>query len=249
MADEYVETTLAILKECFVYKIPVRSSAAGYKAQDWNVEQFIWTGRLRVVALGPQCIIRLEDPNTGDQFASCPVEDGSVEAVTDSSRYFVLRIEDGRGRHAFLGMGFTERTDAFDFNAALQDHKRHVKEEADGQTAAKRLEEASKKDYSLKEGQTIRVNVNIKKPVKEGSTEPKKTYLNSSGGGGGFGLLPPPPGSAPHGASHRSTAAAPSSSSDPFGDFTAFSTALPSTTQQAKPASSADPFADWTGFQ
>ena len=33
--------------------------------------------------------------------------------VIDSSRYFVLRLEDGKGRHAFIGIGFNSREEAF----------------------------------------------------------------------------------------------------------------------------------------
>ncbi|KAL8207682.1 UNVERIFIED_CONTAM: hypothetical protein K2H54_060636 [Gekko kuhli] len=58
-------------------------------------------------------------------FAQAPIDQYpgiAVETVTDSSRYFVIRIQDGNGRSAFIGIGFGDRGDAFDFNVSLQDH-------------------------------------------------------------------------------------------------------------------------------
>ena len=46
----------------------------------------------------------------------------SIEGVLDSSRYFVVRVEDS-GRKAYIGMGFLERSDSFDFSEC-EDHMR-----------------------------------------------------------------------------------------------------------------------------
>ena len=133
-----LQQTLLVVREVSVYKIPPRSSSGGHKCAEWLQSDRIWTGRLRVVALRDLCEIRLEDSNTGELFAACHVHPGmreaSVETVSDSSRYFVLRIDDGRGKHAFIGLGFAERSEAFDFNVALSDHEKHIKREEKGKT-------------------------------------------------------------------------------------------------------------------
>jgi len=187
--DELSETTLCVIKECFVYRIPLRKTATlGHRAAEWDVTSFIWTGRLVVKSKGENCVIRLEDPNTGELFAQSQVRDGTVEPVVDSKRYFVLRIENGQGKHAFVGMGFTDRDQAFDFTSALQDHHNFVKSEKEAAEALKNLENAPKQDYSLKEGEKIKVTIKKKENVEGQSSQQKKTVTSS-----GTGLLPPPP--------------------------------------------------------
>ncbi|EIE20896.1 NECAP endocytosis associated 2, isoform CRA_b, partial [Coccomyxa subellipsoidea C-169] len=168
--DEAIEQTLFVAKEVQVYRVPPRPSSGGHKSGDWKVADRIFQGRLRVLSIGEKCELRLEEPGSGELYAMCPVPLGqravAVEPVADSSRYFVLRLVDATTkRHAFIGMGFTDRTEAFDFNVALSDHEKYIRRAKEVQAAAKDdapsgASEASslykKQDLSLKEGETIK---------------------------------------------------------------------------------------------
>ena len=97
------------------------------RAQEWVPPRakHLATCRIRVVAVGKRAAIRLQDEHAGELFAEAPIReplDRYVEPVADSSRYFVLRIDDGQGKHAFIGLGFRDRSESYDFNATLQDH-------------------------------------------------------------------------------------------------------------------------------
>jgi len=182
-----LERCLLVKAEVFVYKIPPRQSARGYRAADWNLSNPDWTGRLRVMEQNKKVRLKLEDKGSGELFAACPVDaypGPAVEAVTDSSRYFVIRIMDDGGRSAFIGIGFSDRSDSFDLNVALQDHFKGVKKEVEilqEDTAPK-----PQLDLAFKEGQTIKVNINIPKS--------DKAKARSKAGATGGLLLPPPPG-------------------------------------------------------
>ncbi|KXN74433.1 DUF1681-domain-containing protein [Conidiobolus coronatus NRRL 28638] len=184
MQAEGYETVLLTVKECFIYNLPPRVKSEGYKAGEWGTENFLWQGRLRIISQGDSCWIRLEDGNSGELFASCPyTSQNCVEPVLDSSRYFVIRVED-QGRHAFLGLGFQDRSEAFDFNVALQDFLKH-KDQANVKNKQKEPEQII--DYSLKEGETINLSLGGKFKKKE------KAPTSSNDEASFSSLLPPPP--------------------------------------------------------
>ncbi|XP_071761136.1 adaptin ear-binding coat-associated protein 1-like [Centroberyx gerrardi] len=179
------ESVLCVKPDVNVYRIPPRASNRGVRAADWKLDAPDWTGRMRVTARGKVAYVKLEDKISGELFAQAPVEEYpgiAVETVSDSSRYFVLRIQDDSGRSAFIGIGFGDRGDSFDFNVALQDHFKWVKQ--DDEISKQAPDSTPKLDLGFKEGQTITLNIGQSK--KRDKSRPQSS--------GGFGLLPPPPG-------------------------------------------------------
>ncbi|XP_074290061.1 uncharacterized protein At1g03900-like [Silene latifolia] len=156
-----IELILFQVPECYVYIIPPRKTAASYRADEWDVNKWAWEGVLKVVSKGEECIIKLEDKSTGELYARAFLRKGDphpVEPVIDSSRYFVLRIEEnigGRLRHAFIGIGFRERTEAYDFQAALHDHMKYLDKKKTAEEMEQQFQNSSAVDYSLKDGETL----------------------------------------------------------------------------------------------
>ncbi|CAL1277111.1 unnamed protein product [Larinioides sclopetarius] len=189
---EDYETVILVKQEVFVFQIPPRATNRGYRAADWKLHSPDWTGRMRIVSKGKKCFIKLEDKNSGELFAKAPIDKYpgiAIEAVTDSSRYFVLRIEDDNGRAAFIGIGFADRGDSFDLNVSLQEHFKWLQTSEELEKGIDSSDSKPNLDLGFKEGQTITINMNINK--KSSKPRPKTSSTPFSGTPG---LLPPPPG-------------------------------------------------------
>ncbi|GMR36100.1 hypothetical protein PMAYCL1PPCAC_06295, partial [Pristionchus mayeri] len=192
MAD--YESVQLVKNEVFVYRIPPLTNARGHKAADWKLDSPDWTGRMRLVSVADKLILKLEDKSNGQLYAKCPIDTYpgvAIEAVTDSSRYFVIRLQNDSGQSAFVGLGFQDRSDSFDLNVALQDHFKFLKksEEMSKEPAGPAL------DLSFKEGQTITINIGKKKDSTGDGSAPRPRAAPAAGGA--FPLLPPPPGGIP----------------------------------------------------
>jgi len=223
--EDDIESILYIGREVSVFKIPPLKANEGHRAQEWgDLGQPLWKGRIRIIERSKGVALQFEDATTGELFAKADYDPAKpcVEAVLDSSRYFVVRVEDN-GRKAYIGMGFLERTDSFDFNVALQDYTKRWKTRMnpaapEENKPSPHIPAGPKKDYSLKDGQTFSINI----PGRNKSHDPitattttstssfdllgglvptnsTATATSKSPGSSGFGvpLLPPPPPSAP----------------------------------------------------
>ena len=222
------------------------------RAKDWNLAKPLATCSLIVKRVDESLVIQLftekpkkDGPDGATEeklFAQCkakldlitegvaPKLDYWVEAVVDSSRYFVIRIVDEQSqRSAHIGMGFRERNDALNFKMSLDDYNRSMKKEAIIEKNASHAVESTEENkqghqeseiqiskLSLKEGEKIHINIK--------GHEKKALHTKTKSGGG---LRKPPPPASTNGCTGNTMSEEQSEKQDPvendndddWGDF------------------------------
>ena len=184
--SDAIQRILFICLKVHVYSIPPLTSSKGYVAGTWtenNNAREIFLARVRVIetSIPPLALdvtgseklsvdVVLEDPKTGELFAAAPYTSKTVvEAAVDSSRFYAVRVVGDGGQKATLGIGFEERSDSIDFGICLQECRKVLGYEAalqalggKNEKGVRKAEVEEKRDWSLKEGETIRVDIGKK---------------------------------------------------------------------------------------
>jgi adaptin ear-binding coat-associated protein 1/2 len=218
-----IEQKLLSIPEVFVYKVPPLRTPSGHRAEDWGLADPLYTGMLRMFQADTKLRIVLyayRDTTTLKEtddnlipFGECPIEVkpkediiAFVDAVIDSSRYFVIKLKDPNStRTTSIGIGFRDREVAFDFKNSLNEYVRYIDRMALGEELAKQNMEKEANDgegeecetggekgassllahLSLGEGQKIHVQTKFTKKASSIANNSNKPI------GGGF-LAPPP---------------------------------------------------------
>jgi len=128
---------LLALDEVFIYRVPPIKFSGGYRAEDWNLSKPLQTCSVIVEQIDVDiCLVKFfvdkitEDGFDVALFAQCNIIltpdkrrgglEQYLENVLDSSRYFVVKIEDKKtSRTAKIGIGFRERHAASSFRKTL----------------------------------------------------------------------------------------------------------------------------------
>ncbi|KAG9547271.1 DUF1681-domain-containing protein, partial [Aureobasidium melanogenum] len=205
LPDSAIQRVLFVCPRVHVYQIPPLTSNKGFSAGSWTAPprptaQMIFTARLRIIETSLSNQIKtdivLEDPKTGDLFAAAPYTSPAVvEQANDSSRFFAVRVVGEGGMKATLGMGFEERPDAFDFSITLSEARKLLGMEqklapgqAQPQHMSRKTVEEPKKDFSLKEGESIHVEIGGR-----GRRQQQSNAAVKDDGNALFSIKPPPP--------------------------------------------------------
>ena len=208
---EAVQRVLYITPRVHVYQIPPLTSNKGYTAATWTDKPPIFTARLRILETSVPAKesdkvstnILLEDGSSGELFAAAPYNHPSVVTqAVDSSRFFAIRVVGEGGRKATLGIGFEERSEAFDFGVTLQDSNKALGIDNGGTAQNKNPDPAASKsessekhaDYSLKDGQTITISIGGRGA--KGATDKLLGQASAGQPEGAMPFLPPPPNAA-----------------------------------------------------
>jgi hypothetical protein len=209
MADP-IHRVLFTTPAVHIYAIPPLTSTRGFNAGPWTAPpkptaQQIFTARMRVLETSTpssstsdrdslSVTINLEDPSTGELFAASPyVSEAVVQPALDSSRFFAVRVVGEGGMKATLGLGFEDRSDAFDFGIALSEARKVLGWEKAKTKGAEKSEVFQ--DFSLKEGEKIHIQVGGKGRKEGGLVSGMREDISERNDGQAlFSIAPPPSG-------------------------------------------------------
>uniref|UniRef100_A0A6G1SKK2 Adaptin ear-binding coat-associated protein 1 n=1 Tax=Aceria tosichella TaxID=561515 RepID=A0A6G1SKK2_9ACAR len=192
-AEDY-ERVLLVKPAVYVYKIPpLMSASRGFRAADWNLAQPDWNGRLRLISVGEKLLLKIEDCSSGALYCQAPIlafPGPQLQAVSDSRRYFVVKVVSDTGRTALIGIGFADGADSFDLTVALQDHFASL-----GKETELKLDDENRPKLDLTLKGDIRVNLNIGGTKSTTDNRPKSSKPVASTDASQPFFLPPPPAS------------------------------------------------------
>jgi hypothetical protein len=187
--DVMEETTRTLTKipQCFTFRVPPRGPQ-GYSAKLLK-ENPMGNYALEIISKGKEAVIMLKKPD-GSVYCMSPIKPNGAECYEksfDSSRYFVLRLEDPRtGKTGSIGMGFNKRDQALEFKVTVQDFLERVKREETNNASVETHQDTG--EFKLEGTMKIKIKVPSGKKKKK---KDKKDKKKSSGGG--ISLSAPPP--------------------------------------------------------
>ena len=202
--------------ECFIYRVPPQSfSAAGHHAETWGLQKPFITGKIEVSEVNidgeDTCVIKMFKGKS--LFAMCEMDMKKagdkgrsfyMQDVVDSSRYWVLRIEDKKsGRSAFIGFGFRERDTATELRTAVQDSLQFLARQKEAMRRQSQVDEEMKSladqpdaplppsQLKLSDGETLTISMAGVTPPK--ATKKKKKTSDTKSESEVFASLALPP--------------------------------------------------------
>lgn len=211
LSDSAIQRVLFVNNDVHVYQIPPITSNKGFAAGSWTdaskpTAQQIFTARIRVFETSIngklKADIVLEDGKTGDLFAAAPYTSTAVvQQANDSSRFFAIRVQGEGGMKATLGIGFEDRSPAFDFGIALSEVRKVLgmddnaagassASSARGNPAKANTVQELKQDFSLKEGEKIHISMGSRG---RRQAPDQSTSTTQDDGAALFSIAPPPP--------------------------------------------------------
>jgi hypothetical protein len=129
----------------------------------------------------------------GQEYAKSVIADNfkdSIQKVIDSSRAYAIKLTSDDGRSMWVGIGFHDRNDAFDFFVAFEDFQK--KREMERNPHLFKNQNKQVKNFRLQPGQNIVLNIGAEGTTTEPGTSDlmwenpfdKKAKFTSTGGSG-----------------------------------------------------------------